>query len=54
MDLKLTLSLILSNMNENKNKTLLMILNIVKYVVTALIGAFGASNVEQVSNLLTM
>ena len=41
------------NMSEKSNKTWSLVLTIVKYAVTVLLGALGASNVEQVSNLLT-
>lgn len=42
------------NMSEKSNKTWSIVLTIVKYAITLVLGALGASNVEPVSNLLTL
>lgn len=42
------------NMSEKTNKTWSIILTIVKYAITVVLGALGASNIDQVSNLLTI
>ncbi len=42
------------NMSEKSNRTWSIVLTIVKYAITVLLGALGASNIDQVSNLLTM
>lgn len=41
-------------MSEKSNKTWSIVLTIVKYAITVLLGALGASNIDQVSNLLTI
>ncbi len=41
-------------MSEKTNRTWSIVLTVVKYAITLVLGALGASNVEQVSNLLTM
>ena len=41
-------------MSEKSNKTWSIILTIVKYAITVVLGALGASNIDQVSNLLTL
>ncbi len=41
-------------MSEKSNKTWSIVLTIVKYAITLVLGALGASNVESVSNLLTL
>ena len=57
----LELSEIISNklkirlkMSEKSNRTWSIVLTIVKYAITLVLGALGASNVEPVSNLLTL
>ena len=42
------------NMSEKSNKTWSIVLTIVKYAITVVLGALGASNIDQVSNLLTL
>lgn len=42
------------NMSAKSNKTWSIILTIVKYAITVVLGALGASNIDQVSNLLTI
>ena len=42
------------NMREKSNRTWSIVLTIVKYAITLVLGALGASNVEPVSNLLTL
>lgn len=42
------------NMSEKSNKTWSIVLTIVKYAISVVLGALGASNIDQVSNLLTM
>ena len=41
-------------MSEKTNRTWSIVLTIVKYAITLVLGALGASNVEPVSNLLTL
>lgn len=41
-------------MSEKSNRTWSIVLTIVKYAITLVLGALGASNVEPVSNLLTL
>lgn len=41
------------NMSEKSNKTWSIILTIVKYAISVVLGALGASNIDQVSNLLS-
>lgn len=57
----LELSEIISNklkfklkMSEKSNRTWSIVLTIVKYAITVVLGALGASNIDQVSNLLTL
>ena len=47
--LKITLK-----MSEKSNRTWSIVLTIVKYAITVVLGALGASNIDQVSNLLTL
>lgn len=42
------------NMSEKSNRTWSIVLTIVKYAITVVLGALGASNIDQVSNLLTL
>lgn len=42
------------NMSEKSNKTWSIVLTIVKYAISVVLGALGASNIDQVSNLLTL
>ncbi len=42
------------NMSEKSNRTWSIVLTVVKYAITLVLGALGASNVEPVSNLLTL
>lgn len=41
-------------MSEKSNRTWSIVLTIVKYAITVVLGALGASNIDQVSNLLTL
>ncbi len=41
-------------MSEKSNRTWSVVLTIVKYAITVVLGALGASNIDQVSNLLTL
>ena len=41
-------------MSEKSNRTWSIVLTVVKYAITLILGALGASNVEPVSNLLTL
>lgn len=41
-------------MSEKSNKTWSLVLTIVKYAITVILGALGASNIDQVSNLLSL
>ena len=41
-------------MSEKSNKTWSIVLTIVKYAISVVLGALGASNIDQVSNLLTL
>ncbi len=41
-------------MSEKSNRTWSIVLTVVKYAITLVLGALGASNVEPVSNLLTL
>lgn len=41
-------------MSEKSNKTWSIVLTIIKYAITVVLGALGASNIDQVSNLLTI
>lgn len=61
LKLVLELSDIISNnlkiklkMSEKSNKTWSIVLTIVKYAISVVLGALGASNIDQVSNLLTL
>lgn len=44
---------IIFKMSEKSNKTWSLVLTIVKYAITVILGALGASNIDQVSNLLS-
>lgn len=44
---------IIIKMSEKSNKTWSLVLTIVKYAITVILGALGASNIDQVSNLLS-
>ena len=61
LNLVLELSEIIGNklkfkikMSEKSNRTWSIVLTVVKYAITLVLGALGASNVEPVSNLLTL
>ena len=41
-------------MSEKSNRTWSIVLTIVKYAISVVLGALGASNIDQVSNLLTL
>ena len=41
-------------MSEKSNRTWSIVLTIVKYAISVVLGALGASNIDQVSNLLSM
>ena len=41
-------------MSEKSNRTWSIVLTIVKYAISVVLGALGASNIDQVSNLLTI
>ena len=44
----------LIKMSEKSNRTWSIVLTIFKYAITVVLGALGASNIDQVSNLLSM